>query len=101
MEMVERMVRRYMKNPRCVVLPLVVPAYANIATQDILKKAVEVVLVGEFDRTRPRGQRCGEKSHQFGRRRKLWHVICNAGQAQLKISIGKVQANAKSFFDKD
>jgi hypothetical protein len=49
MEMVERMVYGYMRNPRSVMLT-VVPANVDIATQEILEKTTQAHLVQEaFD----------------------------------------------------
>ena len=108
MEMVESMVHNYMKNPRCVMLA-VVPANVDIATQEILERAEDVDPEG----TRTLGvltkpdlvDKGAEKNvidlvegntHQL----KLgWHVLRNAGQADLQKPIVERQAIGRGFFD--
>ncbi|KAL9129208.1 MAG: hypothetical protein Q9217_002277 [Psora testacea] len=108
MEMVADMVRNYMKNPRCVMLA-VVPANVDIATQEILKKAEEVDPEGTRTLgvlTKPDLVDKGAeknvidlvegKTHQL----KLgWHLLRNAGQAELGQPITERQATGRRFFD--
>ena len=109
MEMVEGMVHNYMKNARCVML-VVVPANVDIATQEILERAEELDPEG----TRTLGiitkpdlvDKGAEKSvidlieartHQL----KLgWHMLRNAGQADLHKPITESQTLGKTFFQK-
>ena len=92
MEMVERIVHGYMKNPRSVMLN-VVSANVDIATQDILEKAEEVDhecirTLGVL--TKPDLVDKGAEKNVIdlveGRKHQLklgWHVLRNASQAEL------------------
>ena len=107
MEMVEGMVYNYMKNPRCVMLA-VVPANVDIATQEILEKAEDVDPEGTRTLgvlTKPDLVDPGAEKNVIdlveGRTHQLklgWHVLRNAGKAELQKSIAERQALGRNFF---
>ena len=107
MEMVERMVHGYMKNPRSVILT-VVPANVDIATQEILEKAEEVDPDGIRTLgvlTKPDIIDKGAEKNVIdlveGRRHQLklgWHVLRNAGQAELDNPVTDRDTTERSFF---
>ena len=107
MEMVERMVHGYMKNPRSVILT-VVPANVDIATQEILEKAEEVDPDGIRTLgvlTKPDIIDKGAEKNVIdlveGRKHQLklgWHVLRNAGQAELDNPVTDRDATERSFF---
>lgn len=107
MEMVESMVYSYMKNPRCVMLA-VVPANVDIATQEILEKAEDVDPEGIRTLgvlTKPDLVDPGAEKHVIdllqGRTHQLklgWHVLRNAGKAELEKPVAVRQALGRSFF---
>lgn len=97
-EMVEGMVHNYMTNPRCEML-VVVPANVDIATQEILKKAEDIDPDGIRTLevlTKPDLVDKGAeqnvidlvevKTHQL---ELGWHVLRNAGQADLEKPIAE------------
>lgn len=108
MEMVEGMVYNYMKNPRCIMLA-VVPANVDIATQEILEKAEDVDPEGIRTLgvlTKPdlvdKGAEKNVIDLMEGKTHQLklgWHMLRNAGQAELQKSIAERQAIGRSFFD--
>ncbi len=107
MEMVERMVQGYMKNPRSVMLT-VVPANVDIATQEILEKAEEVDPDGIRTLgvlTKPDLVDKGAEKNVIdlveGRKHQLklgWHVLRNASQAELDKRVADRDATERSFF---
>lgn len=107
-DMVEGMVYNYMKNPRCVMLA-VVPANVDIATQGILDKAEEVDPDGMRTLgvlTKPDLVDKGAEKNVIdlieGRTHQLrlgWHILRNAGQAELAKSVAERQALGKAFFE--
>lgn len=108
MEMVEGMVHNYMKNPRCVMLA-VVPANVDIATQEILEKAEEVDPEGIRTLgvlTKPDLVDKGAENNvidlvegKFHQLKLGWHMLRNAGQAELDKPITERQATGRSFFE--
>lgn len=108
MEMVEGMVHNYMKNARCIMLA-VVPANVDIATQEILEKAEDVDPEGTRTLgvlTKPDLVDKGAEKNVIdlveGRTHQLilgWHVLRNAGQADLQKPITERQAIGRGFFD--
>ena len=107
MEMVERMVHNYMKNPRSVMLT-VVPANVDIATQEILEKAEEVDPDGIRTLgvlTKPDLVDKGAEKNVIdlveGKKHQLklgWHILRNAGQAELGNPVGNRHDTERSFF---
>jgi len=107
MEMVERMVHNYMKNPRSVMLT-VVPANVDIATQEILEKAEEVDPDGMRTLgvlTKPdlvdKGAEKNVMDLVEGRKHQLklgWHILRNPGQAELDNPVADPHATERSFF---
>ncbi|KAF1809570.1 hypothetical protein P152DRAFT_152974 [Eremomyces bilateralis CBS 781.70] len=104
---VEAMVRRYMENPRSIILA-VVPANVDIATQEILTMAEEVDPDGHRTLgvlTKPdlvdRGAESAVISLIEGKRHKLtlgWCVVRNPGQSQLESSSVNREAIETAFF---
>lgn len=109
MEMVEGMVHNYMKNARCIVLA-VVPANVDIATQEILERAEELDPEGTRTLgvlTKPDLVDKGAEKNVIdlieGRTHQLklgWHMLRNAGQAELHKPVTERQAIGKNFFQK-
>jgi len=107
MEMVGRMVHNYMKNPRSVMLT-VVPANVDVATQEILEKAEEVDTDGVRTLgvlTKPDPVDKGAEKDVMdlieGRKHELrlgWHVLRNAGQAELGNPVADRDAKERCFF---
>ena len=107
MEMVERIVYGYMKNPRSVILT-VVSANVDIATQEILEKAEEVDLEGIRTLgflTKPdlvdKGAEKNVIDSVEGRKHQLrlgWHVLRNASQAELDKRIADRNTTERTFF---
>lgn len=108
-EMVEGMVHNYMKNARCIML-VVVPANVDIATQEILERAEELDPEGTRTLgvlTKPDLVDKGAEKNVIdlieGRTHQLklgWHILRNAGQAELHKPVSERQALGKSFFQK-
>ena len=107
MEMVERMVYGYMRNPRSVMLT-VVPANVDIATQEILEKAEEVDPDGIRTLgvlTKPDLMDKGAEKNVIdlveGRKHQLklgWHVLRNASQQELDKRVADRDDTERSFF---
>ncbi|KAL2043257.1 hypothetical protein N7G274_004317 [Stereocaulon virgatum] len=107
MEMVERMVYSYMKNPRSVMLT-VVPANVDIATQEILEKANEVVPDGIRTLgvlTKPDLMDKGAEKNVIdlveGPKHQLklgWHVLRNASQQELDKRVADRDDTERNFF---
>ena len=107
MEMVAGMVHNYMKNPRSVILT-VVSANVDIATQEILEKAEEVDPHGIRTLgvlTKPDLVDKGAEKDVIdlveGRKHQLklgWHVLRNAGQAELGNPVADRDATERNFF---
>ena len=107
MEMVERMVYGYMRNPRSVMLT-VVPANVDIATQEILEKAEEVDPDGIRTLgvlTKPDLMDKGAEKNVIdlveGRKHQLklgWHVLRNAIQQELDKRVADRDDTERSFF---
>ncbi|KAL8669511.1 MAG: hypothetical protein Q9168_005902 [Polycauliona sp. 1 TL-2023] len=107
MEMVERMVHGYMKNPRSVLLT-VVSANVDIATQEILEKAEEVDPDGIRTLgvlTKPdlvdKGAEKNVVDLVEGRKHQLklgWHVLRNASQDELNKRVADRDATERIFF---
>ena len=107
--MVEGVVHNYMKNARCIIL-VVVPANVDIATQEILERAEELDpegtrILGVL--TKPDLVDKGAEKNVLdlieGRTHQLklgWHILRNAGQAELHKPVTERQALGKSFFQK-
>lgn len=107
MAMVESIVHEYMSNPRSIMLP-VVPCNVDIATQDILQKAVDLDLDGSRTfgiLTKPdlmdRGSENSIISLIEGKTQNLrlgWHLLRNPGQADLTCSLQERCDVEKNFF---
>ncbi len=107
MEMVERMVHGYMKNPRSVLLT-VVSANVDIATQEILEKAEEVDPDGIRTLgvlTKPdlvdKGAEKNVVDLVEGRKHQLklgWHVLRNASQDELNKRVADRDVTERIFF---
>ena len=107
MEMVERIVYGYMKNPRSVILT-VVSANVDIATQEILEKAEEVDPEGIRTLgvlTKPDLVDKGAEKNVIdlveGRKHQLrlgWHVLRNASQAELDKRTADRDVTERTFF---
>ena len=107
-ELVRSMVYGYMHNPRSVMLT-VVPANVDIATQGILEKAEEfdpegIRTLGVL--TKPdlvdKGAEHNVVDLIIGKEHQLslgWHLLRNAGQAELSNSIESRQEEERIFFD--
>lgn len=106
-ELVNRMVYGYMRNPRSVMLT-VIPANVDIATQGILEKAEEldpdgIRTLGVL--TKPdlvdKGAEHNVVSLVTGSEHQLrlgWHLLRNAGQSELANSIETRQQAETEFF---
>jgi hypothetical protein len=107
MEMVERMVHGYMKNPRSVMLT-VVSANVDIATQEILEKAEEVDPDGIRTLgvlTKPDLVDKGAEKNVIdlveGKKHQLrlgWHVLRNPSQDDLDKRVTDRDARERRFF---
>lgn len=109
MELVNGMVHEYMNNPRSVML-VVVPANVDIATQEILEKAEEmdpdgIRTLGVL--TKPdlvdKGAEMNVVDLVQGKKHRLrlgWHILRNAGQAELGKTIAERQSIERTFFEK-
>ena len=107
MEMVERMVHGYMKNPRSVLLT-VVSANVDIATQEILEKAEEVDPDGIRTLgvlTKPdlvdKGAEKNVVDLVEGRKHQLklgWHILRNASQDELNKRVADRDVTERIFF---
>ncbi len=106
-EMVEAMVRRYMENPRSVMLA-VIPSNVDIATQEILSMAEEMDVDGHRTLgvlTKPdlvdKGAEPAVVELIEGKRHKLnlgWCLVRNPGQMQLDDPNTDRDAVEKTFF---
>ena len=107
-ELVKRMVYGYMSNPRSVMLT-VIPSNVDIATQGILEKAEELDIDGVRTLgvlTKPdlvdRGAEHNVVNLITGREHQLrlgWHLLRNAGQAELQNAIEARQQAETDFFN--
>lgn len=107
MDLVERIVHGYMKNPRSVMLT-VVSANVDIATQEILEKAEEVDPDGIRTLgvlTKPDLVDEGAEKNVIdlveGRKHQLklgWHVLRHASQKELDKRVADRDATERSFF---
>ena len=107
-ELVKRMVYGYMRNPRSVMLT-VIPANVDIATQGILEKAEEFDSEGNRTLgvlTKPdlvdRGAEHNVVNLILDRDHPLrlgWHLLRNAGQAELVNPIESRQQAERDFFN--
>ena len=107
-ELVQKMVYGYMRNPRSVMLT-VIPANVDIATQGILEKAEEldpegIRTLGVL--TKPdlvdKGAEHNVVALITGREHQLrlgWHLVRNAGQSELSNILEKRREAEKKFFD--
>ena len=107
MEMVEHMVHSHVKNPRSVMLTVVL-AKVDIATQEILEKAEEIDPDGirtlgvltELNLVN-KGAAKNMMNLVEGRKHQLklgWHILRNSGQAELENPVADRNATERSFF---